>query len=195
LRNTAIGAAILALAAGFALQAQAAYTVTLEQQGPDVVATGSGSIDLTDISFFAVGNAQAGVFPLAGRILTGPTSATADLYTGFSGPASFGGGGPTFANSGSGDTASILVASGFISVPAGYAAGNPLSDTSTYDNTTLADLGATPGTYVWIWGTGVHADSFTLQIVPAAVPEPASLTVLALGLTRAWHGATHARLS
>jgi len=64
----------------------------------------------------------------------------------------------------------------------GYVSGNPLSDTSTYNNATFASLGVTPGTYVWTWGTGTHADSFTLQIGPAAVPEPASLTVLALGL-------------
>src|SRR5213595_3600002 len=31
--------------------AQAGYTVTLQQVGPDVVATGSGAIDLTRLSF------------------------------------------------------------------------------------------------------------------------------------------------
>ena len=31
--------------------AQAGYTVTLQQVGPDVVATGSGAIDLTGLTF------------------------------------------------------------------------------------------------------------------------------------------------
>ena len=35
--------------------AQAGYTVTLQQVGPDVVATGSGAIDLTGLTFSSFG--------------------------------------------------------------------------------------------------------------------------------------------
>jgi hypothetical protein len=49
-------------------------------------------------------------------------------------------------------------------VPNGYVSDSPLSDTSTYDNQTFVTLGATPGTYVWTWGSGADADSFTLDI-------------------------------
>ena len=35
---------------------------------------------------------------------------------------------------------------------------------------------------IWIWGTRAHADSFTLQIGAAPVPEPSSLMLLALSL-------------
>jgi hypothetical protein len=104
-------------------------------------------------------------------------------------PTSFGSGNQTNATSGSGDIVGLFngIAGGSAAanliVPSGYVSGATLSDTATYDNATFASLGATPGTYKWTWGTGEDADSFTLDIKAAkAVPEPASLTVLALGL-------------
>jgi MYXO-CTERM domain-containing protein len=57
-----------------------------------------------------------------------------------------------------------------------------LSDTSTYDNANFATLGATFRTYVWTWGTGAHADSFTLNITATAVLEPSGLAQLGVGL-------------
>lgn len=70
---------------------------------------------------------------------------------------------------------------GQIFVPSGYVSGSVLSDTSTWNGTTIAGLGLTPGTYTYDWGTGPTADSFTLQIGPlATVPEPASFYLLAL---------------
>ena len=68
-------------------------------------------------------------------------------------------------------------------VPEGYVSGNPLSDTSTYDNQTFASLGVTPGKYEWTWGTGSN-QNFTLDIeaLGAGVPEPSSVVLFALGL-------------
>jgi hypothetical protein len=178
--------AALALLLGFGLPAppaQADYNVTLLEQNGNVVATGSGTIDLTDLTLFSSGvlGNKAGVYPILGIVAIGPSSATgADEYQGFTGPSSLGGGGQTFASSGSGDF--IDIGAGFLDVPVGYVSGHSLSDTSTYDNKTFAKLGVTPGTYVWTWGTGTHADSFTLQVGPAtATPEPASLTLLGIG--------------
>jgi hypothetical protein len=54
----------------------------------------------------------------------------------------------------------------------GYVSGHALADTMTFDNTTFTGLGVTPGTYEWTWGSGLTADSFTLQIGPVAVPAP-----------------------
>jgi hypothetical protein len=56
-----------------------------------------------------------------------------------------------------------------------------MSDTATYDSQTFASLGATPGTYEWTWGSGAN-QNVTLQIGSAAVPEPATLTLLGAGL-------------
>jgi hypothetical protein len=161
--------------------AQAGYIVTLEQVGPNVVAMGSGPIDLTDLTIDVGSFAQPSLNPSVAQIVTGPPPLPAVVfYKGFSGPASFGppGGMPILANSGSGDDVGIIGATGVVRltssliVPSGYVSDNPLSDTATYDNTTITGLGATPGTYVWTWGSGAHADSFTLQIGPAAVPAP-----------------------
>jgi hypothetical protein len=69
-----------------------------------------------------------------------------------------------------------------LDVPRGYVSGSPLMDTSTYDDATFASLGVTPGTFVWTWGSGANAGSFTLHAGAAAVPEPATLGLMVLGL-------------
>src|SRR5437660_9854779 len=51
--------------------AQAGYTVTLQQVGPDVVATGSGAIDLTGLTVSQSFSHTPGIKPY-GRILVGP---------------------------------------------------------------------------------------------------------------------------
>jgi hypothetical protein len=186
IRNSAIGAATLGLAAGFSLSAQAAYVVTLQQAGANVVASGTGSINLTDLNLFGQNGSTlaAAIFPSIGVIVTGPAASEAlDSYSGYSGPTGFGSFVFTAGDSGSGNIVGINNAGHTLFVPAGYVSGNALSDSSTYDNQTLAGLGATPGTYVWTWGTGANADSFTLDIIAAAAaPEPASLALFGVGL-------------
>ena len=66
-------------------------------------------------------------------------------------------------------------------MPAGYVSGDPLSDSSIYDNVTFASLDVIPGTYEWTWGDGVN-QNFTLQIIAPAVPEPSSLPLLGIAL-------------
>ena len=84
--------------------AQAGYIVTLEQVGSNVVATGSGAIDLTDLTLVNTLGFNPRLQPLLGIILTGPTNVpSTDLYTNLAGPLNFGSGATTFANSGSGD--------------------------------------------------------------------------------------------
>jgi hypothetical protein len=169
----------IAVAIGLsASPAQAGYMVTLAQVGSNVVATGSGPIDLTNLSVKAVATAQPSLNPSTAQIVTGPTNfPNVDFFTGISGPMSFGpGGSPILANSGAGDEVGIIGATGVgvvgmpsLIVPDGYVSGNPLSDTATYDNTTITGLGATPGVYEWTWGPGLN-QNFTLDIV--SVPAP-----------------------
>jgi hypothetical protein len=58
--------------------------------------------------------------------------------------------------------------------------GAKLSNTMTFTGETFTMLGVKPGTYTYTWGTGANADSLIVEI--GAVPEPASLTLLAVGL-------------
>jgi hypothetical protein len=167
------------LGLGVTQSARANFIATIDQVGTNVVATGSGTIDLTGLSIAGGGAAVGAIVPNAGQLSL--AAGGIDLYSGISGPTSFGSGGATLASSSSGDAAGIVgFGSSDLFVPSGYLSGNPLAGTSTYNNATFASLGLTPGTYTWTWGTGVHADSFTLQIGPAGVPDSGT-TVSLLG--------------
>jgi len=181
--NRIAGAAfgVLLLGSGLiASPAQAGYVVTLQEVGSDVVATGSGPIDLTGLTSAVPGGASASLFPAFGQIFTGGTNlgGDVDLYDGISGPTDFGFGDQKIAGDTSGDLVGVIGAFAQIGVPAGYVSGDPLADTATYFGKTFASLGAIPGTYEWTWGTGPN-QNFTLIIgTPVSVPEPASLALL-----------------
>jgi hypothetical protein len=181
--------------------ANASVIMTLEQVGPDVVAMGSGTINTTDLTLDGSGGfAVATISPGDAELVVGRPSPF-DVYGGIAGPTYFGAqnGRTTHASSGAGDYIGILGFSREISTPSSYISGTPLSGTATFDSTTLAGLGVTPGTYTWTWGTGVNADSLTLYAgvpAPTTTPEPASLLLLAVGLGgAAWLKARERRRS
>jgi hypothetical protein len=186
LTNRIAGAAVVIGLGLSVAPARAAYVVDLREVGSDVVATGSGTIDLTDLSLFqSSAFSVTAISPSFGAIVTGPASGGhLDVYSGFSGPLNFGSGSQTSPSSGGGDLVGIsgLITVRHLGVPAGYMSGSALSDTMTFDNTTFASLGATPGTYTWTWGSGAHADSFTLDIIAATVvPEPSTWAMMLVG--------------
>jgi hypothetical protein len=157
---------------------QAGYVVTLTQEGGDVVATGSGPIDLTGLSLSAAAGTSSRMAPSEGVIITGGAG-DVDFYRAITGPGSFGSGGLTFASSGGGDLVGIVVPIGGVFVTSGYVSDSPLSDSATYAGQTFASLGATPGKYEWTWGSGAN-QNFTLEI-GAAIPEPATWAMLLTG--------------
>ena len=153
--------------------AKAELVMSLQQVGPDVVATANGTVNLSDLTFFSAANSsQPTIMPIVGELTVGfapvGLGANNDLYTGISGPASFGTGDffegrvtGTGNLVGLNDAATILV-------PLGYISGDPLSGTVTFSSTTLNNLGVIPDVYRWTWGTGANADSLVLF---AGVPE------------------------
>ena len=160
------------LGLGITQSARANVIATINQVGTSVVGTGSGTVDLAGLTFLGSGSLAAGVNPSIAAFNAG--SGAYDDYSGVSGPTSFGIGGPSFpASSSTGNPVSIFGQAGELRLPQGYLTGGPLSGTFTFNNATFAGLGVTPGTYVWTWGTGVHADSFTIN-AGVGVPDAGS---------------------
>ena len=73
----------------FSVRPAQCFTITLQQVGSNVVATGSGAIDLTGLSFIENGSIGPGINPHVAFIVTGPTASGA-TYNGFTGPTAFG---------------------------------------------------------------------------------------------------------
>jgi hypothetical protein len=189
--------------------ANASVIMRLDQVGPNVVATGSGTVNLAGLSLDEqTFNFRLGVQPIATWLVVGAPGhgdgggvlIVSYFYHSVSGPLSFGSGSFTNVSTSSGDAISSGDAMGVINctdrrhsppcgfttvtpffgiiVPLFYVSSTPLSGTATWDNTTIAGLGATPGIYTWTWGSGPNADSLTLLI---GIPEPAPALLLTLG--------------
>jgi PEP-CTERM motif len=182
-------------AAGGSAQALAppAATIDITQVGANVVVTGSGVIDLSGLSLYTSGPFPTNgvIWPAVGEILVGVGigGPGVDVYTGASGPATMGTGLESLGSSATGDqfgvggSAYADVGQGpVIFVPEGYVTDTPLSGTATFDNTTLAALGLSPGTYTYTWAPSVTATDGSLTVnVSSTVPEPSTWAMMALG--------------
>jgi hypothetical protein len=167
----------IVIAWGLVASAQAGYVVTLQEVGTDIVATGSGAIDLTGLNFNQTTGTVAGLYPSTAFIGVGPNDfLNTDHYTGTTGPPSFGIGSFESGYNGSGDFVGIIGRDATLIVPEDYVSGSPLSSSSMYAGP-FASAGLTPGTYTWTWGPGAN-QNFTL----VTVPEPATLSLLMSGV-------------
>lgn len=199
-KQMAAAAAVAAVSIGFGLcapLAEAAYIIKIEQVGGDVIATGAGSIDFTALAPPFGDELDPSLIDASdGGVIIGPTTPTDDTYyIGVTGAAiAFGTGGEFFPDSGGGAIVGLGAQAeppdtGIVLVPLGYVSGAPLgTSTATWTGATLSSLGLTPGTFVWNWGSGADADSFTIDIAagrvgsPPAIPEPATWAMMLLGL-------------
>lgn len=172
-----------------ATSAQSAVVISFTEQGGDVVASMSGTLNLTDLTSPGTGGQPGFVRPDAGFLMLAGSSGSFTTYQGGiqTPPNSgvFGTGAATLSSSHSGDILGIVSAgTPSLRVPTGYTSGSSLSGTSIWTGATLSSLGITPGSYVWSWGSGANVDTAT--ITAAAVPEP--MTWALLGTTAACGG-------
>jgi hypothetical protein len=144
--------------------------------------TGSGVIDLDGLTKIGSGPLPTNgiIWPDAAEIVTG-AAGNVDLYTGASGQTSMGSGAESLGDSASGDQFGVGHSTGtfVIFVPANYDGGF-LSGSATFDNTTLAGLGLSPGTYTYTWNPGPTDGNLTVD-VSGVVPEPSTWAMMALG--------------
>ena len=174
-------ASLLVLPGG---DAQAMATIFAKQDGANVVFSGSGSLDLTELNYLQTVPLWYNYFstrPSDAEFQVGPVpGSTVDLYScAFGacivGPASFGTISEryNFPDLGSGDAFGYWDFDGYrgIAVPLDYVSGAELAGSSTYLNRTLAGMGIKLGTSVYSWGSGDTASSivFTTE-APAPLP-------------------------
>ncbi len=179
-RIAAMSCAVLFLAAA---PSRSSVLITFSESGSNVVAQGSGTLNVASLVLQGHGLSGGFVSPSAAEVGVGIYGQN-NLYQGFTGPTAFGTGGIIVASSSSGDIAGIEGAVGnYLIAPFNYTSGTALSGSATWDNTTITGLGLTPGTYTWTWGSGATADSFEV-VIPASTPEPDSMIPagLAVGL-------------
>ncbi len=176
--------AIVTLGTIFASQpAHATFIFSFVESGTDVVETGIGTVNISDLTYSVNTDEPAFILPSLPYTIGGDPAATyLDIYApGAIGP-SVGTGGFTLANIGSGDKVGFINSQ--IMVPTAYVSGMQLSNTDTYFNETFASLGMTIGSYTYNYGTGSNADTFVINVgqQAAPVPEPSTTILFASAL-------------
>jgi PEP-CTERM putative exosortase interaction domain len=165
----------------------AAMIVTIEQQGADVVASYTGSIDLTGMFFVTVGSASNNAIR--------PSSGVALFQNGVATKANITlqGGNPWTVAPTAFGTSSIVFHADSVSIPAGnafgfqgtgffvepsYVSGTTISGSMTFENVTLASMGINAGDGIM---NATFSSGDTLTVNAAVVPEPTSIAFLATG--------------
>lgn len=148
------------------------FNMVIFESGSDVIMSGNGEFNTTDLSFTFNGSFQ-GIVRASNSLLragSGLSVVPSDVYGGVTTyPSNFGSGGQFNANTGSGDAVGILPfgpGDYRLLVPTGYVSNTTLTTQSTFTGQTLTSLGCTVGTYHYTWGSGSNTGNLILQVGP-----------------------------
>jgi hypothetical protein len=174
------------------LTSRGEFIVTILQNGADVVATGSGSLNTTALTNLGVQTTVPIIGGATASLNVGKLIDMTNTFVNISGPTSFGTGVLFFATSGTGMQAGVLPNSpngNVLQLSTDYMGGQ-FTNSATWAGQTFTSLGLAPGTYEWTWGSGANFDDFVVQIGPSPVPAPNSmvLAVTAIGVVGSWLG-------
>lgn len=176
----ALAATVLTLGS-LAGKAQGALTIVIRNSGSDLLATYSGSVNLTGLTLSTSGSATAamgandtvlfatvsGVGLISSNIYTGLTNfPTVPLATIFAAAS---------ANTGKAGFGIQTLSGGIgrVFAPDDYTSGSPISATQTFSGQSVSSLGLKPGVYEWVWNSD--------KVIVSIVPEPSSILLVGLG--------------
>jgi hypothetical protein len=184
---------ILSLVIGAVQTSRAALIMTVVESGGNVLATASGSTDITHASIIDTTSlAGPGLWGEFGGFIRvggpgGNIGPDTRLVVGVSGPGAWIRMDQPFIDATTSSPGKDFLGArsdgNQVYLPAGYVSGTPINAFSLWAGHKLASLGLTPGSYKWTWGTGSADESLTITVIP----EPsASLIVIAgiVGLAR-----------
>lgn len=169
----------------------ATYTIDFTEIGGNVVASGSGAIDMGGLSFLrGVGAPNAGVYPHVGFVLLNGGSynlysvATPNIDFSLAELTSWGAltnaGSLKSASSSSGEVFGFYADIDVAYIPVGYVSNTPMSSTATWENKSFLSMGMKPGSYVYQLGPN-NAVTVNVGSV-SSVPVPPSMHLMVAGL-------------
>jgi len=149
------------------------FTMRLFELGEDVILSGTGTFDTTNLTSSFTGTLLGSVRPNNSNFFCGEGNVTQLSSSAYGGPtltipSNFGLGALTQANTGNGVAVGIqtIAASNYLILPTGYVSNSTLTTQSTFTSKTLSLLGATVGTYTYSWGSGANVGILTLIVGP-----------------------------
>jgi hypothetical protein len=145
----------------------------LFESGSDIIMSGSGFLNLGDLSSPISYPINGSIKPNSANFLCGGDSYTQLPSSAFTGPSltipnNFGLGNTAGVGSGNGVVVGIqtLGLTNYLIVPIGYISNTFLLTMSTIPSDDFSTLGITNGTYNYTWGSGSNAGTLILQVGP-----------------------------